>query len=283
MDQIDEFASVFRRAEREPFIYEDMPLARLTLVTDRDVPHAETVRDDVLRFLPDLPSGDKWRLITAADFADVTQLLENLETQPCDLLVTYRHLHEQALVPQHSLGVFLDILTQATEIPVLVLPGTANMPVPLRTDACQRVMVVTGHISGQNRLINFGAAICEPGNELWLCHIEDDAIFERYMRAIERIPDIHTEQARSLILDQLLKDATDFIDTCIEELRRQRPELIYHSTVTVGHRLQEYCDLTKTHSVDLLVANTKDAEQLAMHGMAYSIAVELIDIPLLLL
>ena len=35
--------------------------------------------------------------------------------------------------------------------------------------------------------------------------------------------------------------------------------------------------------VDLLVMNTKDEDQLAMHGLAYPLAVELRQIPLLML
>jgi hypothetical protein len=37
------------------------------------------------------------------------------------------------------------------------------------------------------------------------------------------------------------------------------------------------------HHVDLLVLNTKDEDQLAIHGLAYPLAVELRNTPLLLL
>ena len=37
------------------------------------------------------------------------------------------------------------------------------------------------------------------------------------------------------------------------------------------------------HKIDLLVMNTKDEYQTAMHGLAYPLAVELRSIPLLLL
>ena len=41
--------------------------------------------------------------------------------------------------------------------------------------------------------------------------------------------------------------------------------------------------LIERHQVDLLVLNTKDQHQLAMHGMAYALAVELRQTPLLML
>ena len=53
--------------------------------------------------------------------------------------------------------------------------------------------------------------------------------------------------------------------------------------VTLGHRLSEYHSLVEEHAVDLLVVNTMDGDQLAMHGRAYPLAVELRQIPLLML
>ena len=53
--------------------------------------------------------------------------------------------------------------------------------------------------------------------------------------------------------------------------------------VVFGHHLAEYKRLIERHAVDLLVLNTKDDQQLAMRGMAYALAVELREIPLLML
>jgi hypothetical protein len=41
--------------------------------------------------------------------------------------------------------------------------------------------------------------------------------------------------------------------------------------------------LIEQHEVDLLVLNTKDDDQFAMHGISYALAVELRQIPLLML
>jgi hypothetical protein len=48
-------------------------------------------------------------------------------------------------------------------------------------------------------------------------------------------------------------------------------------------RLGEYRRLITEHRVDLLVFNTLDDDQLAMHGLAYPLAAELRQIPLLML
>ena len=118
---------------------------------------------------------------------------------------------------------------------------------------------------------------------MWLCHVEDDAVFERYMEAIERIPEIDSDEARGLLDTTLLKESSDYIATCIEALHTARPELKCESRVTRGHFLRQYTKLIEQSEIDLLVANTKDDDQLAMHGMAYSLSVELINTAMLLL
>ena len=283
MNQIDEFESMFRRAEREAFSYQDVPLGHITLVTDGPPAAAEAIQAEIQAFMPRLPATADWRRIIGDDYHDVGRLLERIAEQPTDLLITYRHLQHESQVPQHSLGVFLDVITQATDIPVLVLPGTAGHPISLANELCDRVLLVTDHITGDDRLINHGVRMCAEGGTVWLCHVEDDAIFARYMRAIERIPEIDSVQARELINAQLLKDASDFIETCITELNEKLPSLSYRSVVERGHHLNEYRKIIEADGVDLVVANTKDEGQLAMHGMAYSLAVELMETPLLLL
>ncbi|MFQ5733357.1 MAG: universal stress protein [Planctomycetaceae bacterium] len=282
-EHIDEFESLFRRAEREPFAYAEVPLKSAVIVTDGTRADAHAAADELREFAPRLETVANWRLLTGDDYANVAELLRRIDDVQTDLLVTYRHLKEQSQLPKHTLGAYLDVMTQVMTIPVLVLPGTARQPKPLTRRTCNRVMVVTDHISGDNRLINYGARLCAAGGTVWLTHIEDDAQFRRYVDAISRIPEIETEQARTLIEQQLLKEAADFIDTCITRLRADGPDVLYKSVVTRGHHLTQYRRLIEEHDADLLVANTKDEDQLAMRGMTYSLSVELTDVAMLLL
>ena len=50
-----------------------------------------------------------------------------------------------------------------------------------------------------------------------------------------------------------------------------------------GHRLEDVRSLVEERGADLLVLETKDHDQLAMHGLAYPIAIELRETPLLML
>ncbi len=51
----------------------------------------------------------------------------------------------------------------------------------------------------------------------------------------------------------------------------------------MGHHVTQYLELVESHEIDLLVLNTKDEDHSAMHGLAYPLAVELRDTPLLML
>jgi hypothetical protein len=113
--------------------------------------------------------------------------------------------------------------------------------------------------------------------------VEDGVTFERYMDTISKLPRIDTDEARQDILRQLLEEPRQYVDSCRQVLAEGRPDLSVEGIVTVGRSLSEYSRLVEEHEVDLLVLNTKDADQLAMHGVAYPVVVQLRQIPLLLL
>jgi nucleotide-binding universal stress UspA family protein len=144
-------------------------------------------------------------------------------------------------------------------------------------------MAIADHLTGDNRLVNYAVRFTENGGTLWLTHVEDEATFGRYMEVISKIPTIDTDEAREAIRAQLLKEPQDYIDTCVEVLRAADAHVTVEHLVVFGHRLAEYRRLIEQHEVDLLVLNTKDEDQLAMHGIAYSLAVGLRQIPLLML
>ena len=282
-DNIDRFESIFRRTERERFNYVDVPIESIAIVTDQDAAAAEETKKVLLEVLPRLESVNGFRVITGDQYSTVSQLKERVDAEQTDLIVTYRHLQEEDLIPHHSLGVYLDVLTQTTSIPVLVLPGTARDPKKVAGRDADRVMVVADHITGDARLINYGVRVVRNGGTIWFCHVEDDKTYERYMHAIERIPEINTSAARDLVKDQLLREASLFIEDCVTELKEKGPHISFQSVVRMGHHLKQYRSLVEENQIELVVINTKDDDQLAMHGMAYSLSVEMTEVPLLLL
>jgi hypothetical protein len=210
--------------------------------------------------------------------------LESIEERKPDLIVTYRHLHSEAWQWPHSLGEYLDVMTQATSVPVLVLPHPdANRSLPHSIKNTDRVMAITNHLTGDNQLVNMAVTFTEPGGTCWLTHVESQPVFERYMDAVSRIPAIDTDVAREALAEQLLKEPRDFIAACRAEIDAQGLPVRIDEVVAMGRRVDEYGELIAKREIDLLVLHTKDDDQLAMHGAAYALAVELRGIPLLML
>ena len=132
-------------------------------------------------------------------------------------------------------------------------------------------------------MVNYAAHFTESGGRLLLGHVEDDAIFERYIEAISKIPTINTDVARQEIQARLLRDPENYIESCRKGLAHSASDLTVEAMVTSGHHIRAYRRLIEENEVDLLVMNTKDEDQLAMHGLAYPLAIELRAIPLLML
>ena len=286
MSTLDQFESVFNAASREVFARQPVAIDRVLLVHDLTEPK----RDDFLyltkSFLSVLEARGKpdWELFGGDSPFGIREVLEAVEQAKPDLVVTYRDLHGAAGEWPQSLGRHVDVLTQATMTPVLVLPcpEKGNMPGHALQNI-DRVMAVTDHMAGDHRLVSYAAYFTRDGETLFLSHVEDDTVFERYISAIGKIPDLDTEIAREEIKVRLLEDPIEYIESCRTGLAREGSQIKVESRVKLGHLLADYRELVEENEIDLLVMYTKDEEQLAMHGIAYPLAVELRSTPLLML
>ncbi len=286
MTRVDQFESVFRSAARTVFQPEPVEIDSVLVVCDGDGSAAEEFAARSHSFLGILDESEnlRWVTVPGSEFRTVPDLLERVETERPGLICTHRHLHSESWRWPYTLGEYVDVLTQATTTPVLIMPHPERPEFQeLAGRRPRSVMAMTDHLTGDNRLVNYAAHFTQRGGRLLLSHVEDDAIFERYMEAISKISTIDTEGAREEIRARLMKDPEDYIESCREGLARSAPELTIESIVTSGHHIQAYRRLIEEHEVDLLVMNTKDEDQLAMHGLAYPLAVELRAIPLLML
>lgn len=285
MERIDRFESVFRSADKPRFRIRPVTFARGLVVCDRSRDEAAALADEVRRYLAELQlnldgtSALTWRTLCAEDFASVSALKSAIDQAQPDLIVTHRHLREPPEKIAHSLGVYLDEMTQYVKPPVLVLPGRGEVP----DRDIQRVMVVTDHLTGQDRLVNKALRFTRPGGTLYLCHIEDAVVFARYLSAVERIPEINTDLYRERIGAKLLREPRDYIQSCVEAISESGMALQVEAIVELGSRVRDYRRLIDEQRIDLLIMYTKDETQLAMHGMSYSIAVEFDHVPLLML
>lgn len=286
MTNIDEFESAFKSADKTLFAPEAVDIKSVLVVTDADQESSDVLVERLRRFLGIIELGSQvdWSTLTGDQYVSVSDLLAAVEERGADLICTYRNLRIPSREHPYSLGVYVDVLAQVATSPVLLAPRPSLLGE--RTDLMldtQRVMAITDHLTGDHRLVSYAAKFTQAGGTLFLTHIEDEAIFERYLETIGKIPSIDTDAARRDLLEQLLKEPKDYVHSCREVLGRAGVDLHIEEIVILGHRLADYKRLVNEHEIDLLVINTKDENQLAMHGQAYPLAVELRHTPLLML
>ncbi len=284
MTKVDQYESAFRSAAKPAYHFRLPEIRKVLIATDfEDEPAMDRFVKQLSEFLYVI-SDAEWTQVGGKAFSTATELLELVDGQDFDLVCTYRNLHSRAWRWPHSLGTHLDVLTQAAHCPVLVVPHPErNGAMPHAMKNTDVVMAITDHLTGDDRLVNYGVRFTLEGGVLHLTHVEDESAFDRYVEVISKIPAIDTDTAREAIAAQLLKEPADYIESCRGILEAADAGVDVQGTVTMGHRLSEYKRLIAEHAVDLLVMNTKDEDHTAMHGMAYPLAVELRDIPVLML
>ena len=286
MSTVDQFESVFKAAAKTTYMHETPSLGKVLLVTDMDESDGALYLNSVRQYFEKslLPDETNWEVLSKNEFQTVKDLLGKVEEHRPDILITYRNLRSESWRWPYSLGEHLDVLTQITTTPVLVLPH------PDRDDASEflsktpeNVMAVSGHMCGEGTLIKYASAFTPKGGKLLLSHIEDKVTLDRYLDAIEKIPDIDSEVARETLLARLLNDAKDFSESAREGLKQAGLDISVECMAQLGSRLEDYRKLIEEGQVDLLVMHAKEDDQLAMHGMAHPLAVELRAVPILLL
>lgn len=285
MTQLDQFESTFRAAAKETYTHTPIKIGHVLVVTDLDAAGAASVTGGARNFLSAIDSDETvWTQLAGDAFDSVRALLDRVEEHKPDLIVTYRHLHSNAWHWPYSLGEYVDVLTQATTTPVLILPHPdANRALPHSLKNTDTVMAITDHLVGDAGLVDRAVTFTARGGTCWLTHVESAPTFDHYVDVISKIPAIDTETATETIGAQLLKEPHDYIRACRAAIEAAKLEITIEEIVMMGRRLEEYGRLVESHSVDLLIMYAKDEDQLAMHGLAYPLAVELRQIPLLML
>jgi len=283
MLRVDEFESVFRSADKERFTLAPPEVKRVLIVSDLEGDEQGRYVEAVEKLLAVL-SPDEWCVLSGAEYAGVGELLERENELDPDLIVSYRNLKSRGWRWPFSLGSFLNVLTQKTQTPVLVVPNPHEVPdLSWQDSDTDSVMVIADHLTGDDALVNWGVRLTREGGRLWLTHVEDDQTFQRYIETIGRIPTLDTDVAREEILEQLLKEPTDYIESCRAAIEEGKVPITVESLVQTGHRVSDYTRLVDAHEVDVLVFHSRDEDQVAMHGTAYPLAVELRSVPLLLI
>lgn len=285
MTTLDQFESAFRSAIKPGYNYDASSIDRAVVIVDLTGEAAQAFSNRVQGLLAHL-NIVQWKLFSGDEYASTQDLLDLLdaEGQAPHLICCYRNMHSQAWQHPHSLGSHLDVLIQKTSSPVLILPHPqAGYAYDHAYDNIRQVLAMTDHMTNDDRLVSLAARFTGEGGHLHLVHIEDSVVFARYMEAISKITTIDTESAEELLKHQLLKYPRDYIDSCKLVLKSHYPSMEVENIVTFGHRLRDYLTFVDDLNIDLLVIHGKDDDQLAMHGLSYPLAIELRQIPILVI
>ena len=286
MTNVDQFESAFRAAAKEVYRPHPVDLGSVAVITDLPKDAAAEYAADAKRFLgPCLDDDVVWTVVDGESFSGLAGLLELVDELSPSLIFSYRNLHSTGWDKPYSLGEELDVLTQIASAPVLVSPHprAGSNADDWADRGTKRVMAVTDHLRGEHRLVDWATQLTAKGGTLFLSHVEDQAVFDRYIDIISRIPAIDTDVARDKIAERLLKDAHDFIASVRDVLAKTGQPITIEEIVRMGHHLSEHKQLIAEHEVSLLVLSTRDEDQLAMHGLAYPLAIELRQTPMLML
>lgn len=284
MPKIDQFESVFRSALRYVYKYRKRSIKSVLVVTDRSEVNLTVYLANLKRFLAVLGPNVKWTVFADEVRFTAVDLLEKVDKEKPDLICTYRNLHSPAWRFPYSLGDHLDVLMQKTDRPVMILPHPDDTSMYSHSMInTNRVMAMADHLVKDHRLIDYAIAFTEPKGILFLTHIEDERVFNRFMDVISKIPDIDSESAKKDIIAQIIKEPSDYIDSCVAEVANNELPIEIEKIVRFGHHISEYRRIIERNEVDLLIMNSKDDDQLAMHGLTYPLAVELRQLALLFL
>jgi len=282
MSKIDQFESLFRSAVHSHYTPRSYPIREVLVLTDLPEGEDTSYLSQLEPFFEGVNAELKLKLVPREQSESIEQLIELIKAQDADLICTYRNLHTPYGPFPYTLGGHIEVLTQVCEAPILLTArpeqlGGARMEPP------HRVMALTDHFEEHPHLIDAATAMIKSPGALILSHVEDSATFERYIDAISKIPSIDTELARSELSRQLLGSAEAYIKHTQDAINAVHPHISVIGEVKMGHQIAEHTALVEAHKVDLLVIDTKDEDQLAMHGLSHPLAIELSTLPLLML
>ena len=162
--KVDQFESIFRSAAKTRFEYSAVQVESVLVISDRDERAASEFGDLVRSRLAVLERGEniRWRVVHGGEYDSVPALLELVETERPGLICTYRHLHSDSWQWPYTLGEYIDVLTQVTSTPIIVLPHPERQPVDA-VRGTKVVMAMTDHLVGDHALVNWAARFTDEG------------------------------------------------------------------------------------------------------------------------
>ena len=278
MLKLDHFASLFRAANKEQIVIPDVSIERILLVTDMDKEKSLQLWERWKGFFHE---SVKMSLLDAPISQSLPSLIEAMQGADCDLVVTYRCLHSDAWQYPYAIGSYVEVLTQIMPFPVLLMPHPIQFT-NVYTEP-KRLLLFSAELTKEAELLGFATAFASSKDvSLLMAQMDDQATYDRIFDIISKIPQIDTDDAQHYIKERRSNEMNDWVLRCTEHLEAKEIGLQLSHIDILEPNMNKCASLIEEHHADLLIINTKDEEQLAIHGLAYPIMVQFRNIPLLL-
>ena len=277
MLKIDHFASLFRAADKEQV---DIPMVRISkvaLVTDVSIDESHQLWE---RWKGILPNPVEMVLLDGSMTQSLPKLVDSLKEIEVDLVMTYRCLHSDAWQYPYAVGSYIEVLTQIVPFPVLLMP---HIHEESKTYAnAKSILLLSAELTKEAALVGFAGAFSTKETQLLLAQIDDKSTFLRIIDIISKIPQIDTDDAKQYITERREQEMNDWVFRCTQNLSQQPNAPVVSQIDMLDPSMKECAAVIGQHNAELVVINTKDDEQLAIHGLAYPIMVQFRQLPLLL-
>lgn len=165
MTQIDQFESVFKAASRTLYQHQPVCLRKVLVISDLNPEGTEALTERLRTFLAALDKRQRmsWQSTSAEAYDSVGDMLDQVARAEPDLICTYRNLKTNAWRWPYTLGDHLEVLTQVSPTPILVVPRPEHEAHARALRATQTVMAITDHLTGDDRLVNHAVSFTATG------------------------------------------------------------------------------------------------------------------------
>ena len=283
MDQLDPrldiFESIFRSAERIEFEVAQPRLRNIALLTETNEAATQTA-NQLRAWLAPANPGLHIEPIVVHSALDRAALFQRLETPKPDLIISQRSIGQGTSHWHRGLGGLADVLIQHHPAPVWVLSDSDCLTRHLTT---KRTTLLIDFPLDNHLLVNWGVVATPNEGELRLMRVEPQDQLEKLMRSIQRVKEIPTEATRHALQQELLRESTTFMTSCLTGVLRERPDIKVTQSLAQSIMLPTYLSWIEDYSPTLVVIDGRDGDRAVNRGLAAGIAVDFTDVGILIL
>ena len=277
MLKLDHFASIFRAADKERILIPHIRISKVLLVTDVDKPESMKAWNKWKSFFP---VDITMEVLDGEESRDISLITKKVKDSQCDIIVSYRCLHTDNWRYPYAVGSYVEVLTQMTDIPVLLFPhiyeDQKEYSIP------KSVLLMSEDLKKEEELLGYASSLCNEESSITLVDLEDTVYLDRILSIISKIPQLDTDMAEKRIREQLQNESLDWVERSKERMAKcSAPPTLHHARLSQSS-MSTCIEFVEQSDADMIVLNAKNTDQLSIHGLVYPFMVQFRSLPLLL-